>query len=543
MHFLLEEAPIGNGYDTSFFLHVTSKLTGKMIEFIGPVSIVKKGQQKKEKRLLRKYLPNRVFARLPDQFVSISFSVDLFMALSEYLSPKMLMNESFMKAFHLITGKESKYYSQIEKDDCFKAALGDVSRMDSEVFSIAQHYLERRELDKSEKSLDVMKESLTIHLKGFEPFVFGFKPSPIQDKDFKVFPNRIIAFIGKNGTGKSTAIYRIARILYASPEDRLKLRVPVGHIEPDNAAFTRLLIVSYSAFDNFTFPVTEENGIQQLLSPEGSKRFRYIGIRNIKEEAKETTQYSDFLKDRTNNCKLKSISFLANEIKEYYDVIQKDNKRLELLNKITQDLTDPILSEDLSDIIDDSQTAFLKVSSGHKFFIQALLGILASIEPGSLILFDEPENHIHPPLVSKTIKYIRWILDDFNSFMFVSTHSPVVIQELFANNVYKVKRFGEKCFISHPNAETFGENLEVINTEVFDLSTDLSSAYDVFDKLYEEWNCGLLKDADSVIRVFQENLRKVLLDEKDANKDRPILSNQMIMYLIGKKLSEKQLSD
>lgn len=518
VHFLLEEAPVEEDHsEVSYYLHATPRLTGRSTEYIGVVSIVRLGQKQGEKRLLRKFFPQKVFTQLPASFVSISFSVELFMALAKHLADSEM---TFIDALHLITDQESPYYRMAKSDAFFKKAALRGGSMDSDVFSIARHYLF------GERLVNLMEQNLSIRLKGFEPFEFGFQPSPVPDEDF---PNRIVAFIGKNGTGKSTAIYKIAKILYASREDRRMMAGPVGEVLPGNSAFTRLLVVSYSAFDNFFFPGFGREGYRQLLSPEGQMRFRYLGVRDIAKESDVSGPGSDLnsYSDRTSRCVLKPVSVLAQEVAAYGQSIQGEKKRADLLDRIRKDLESfhPLLAEDVDRVLQDSSTGFFNTSTGHKFFIHAIMGILASIEQGSLLLFDEPENHMHPPMISTTIKYVRWILNDSGSYMFVSTHSPVVIQELFARNVYVVRRSGDECTVVHPRQETYGESLGLINSEVFDLTTDVTSFHQVFDRLYEVWGCAQMKKADQVIDKFEKELKTHL-------------SNQMVAYLIGKKYVE-----
>lgn len=63
------------------------------------------------------------------------------------------------------------------------------------------------------------------------------------------------------------------------------------------------------------------------------------------------------------------------------------------------------------------------------------------------------------------------------SVMFIATHSPVVLQEVFSNNVYVVRRYGEKSSITHPMIETYGASISDITTDVFDLNTDAECQY------------------------------------------------------------------
>ena len=84
------------------------------------------------------------------------------------------------------------------------------------------------------------------------------------------------------------------------------------------------------------------------------------------------------------------------------------------------------------------QERFLSLSTGHKFFIHAYARLLAYMDDNCLLLFDEPENHLHPPLLSFMMAEIRKLLARTHSVMFIATHSPVILQETFAKNVFVV---------------------------------------------------------------------------------------------------------
>ncbi|MBW6100166.1 ATP-binding protein [Escherichia coli] len=46
-----------------------------------------------------------------------------------------------------------------------------------------------------------------------------------------------------------------------------------------------------------------------------------------------------------------------------------------------------------------------------------------------LVLFDEPETHLHPPLLAVLMSALRIVLNEVDAFAIVATHSPVVVQE------------------------------------------------------------------------------------------------------------------
>ena len=88
--------------------------------------------------------------------------------------------------------------------------------------------------------------------------------------------------------------------------------------------------------------------------------------------------------------------------------------------------------------------------------------------------------------------------------MIVSTHSPVVIQELFASNVFKVYNDGDKMIIEKPSIETFGASFNEISTEVFGLNSDITKYFDAYDELYEKWNLGDSESIDIMLDTFHK---------------------------------------
>ena len=47
----------------------------------------------------------------------------------------------------------------------------------------------------------------------------------------------------------------------------------------------------------------------------------------------------------------------------------------------------------------------------------------------TLVLIDEPETHLHPPLLSAFVRAMSDLLIDRNGVAIIATHSPVVLQE------------------------------------------------------------------------------------------------------------------
>jgi len=73
--------------------------------------------------------------------------------------------------------------------------------------------------------------------------------------------------------------------------------------------------------------------------------------------------------------------------------------------------------------------------------ITILSEIISNIEENSLILFDEPETHLHPNMIFKLLKVMYSLLDDNNSYLIIETHSPIVLQQIPSKNVQIIDNF------------------------------------------------------------------------------------------------------
>ena len=92
--------------------------------------------------------------------------------------------------------------------------------------------------------------------------------------------------------------------------------------------------------------------------------------------------------------------------------------------------------------------------------------------------------------------------------MLVATHSPVVLQEIFSDNVFVVRNDNGVKTISHPQIETYGANLSEITNEVFSLTTDVTNYYEAYRQLYEEWNVNEKWTCiDDMISSFENHLK------------------------------------
>ena len=108
-----------------------------------------------------------------------------------------------------------------------------------------------------------------------------------------------------------------------------------------------------------------------------------------------------------------------------------------LLTKVLHMLTsDPMFSE--SEIVtyceEDSQydsdtliSVFSRLSSGHKIILLSITQLVEKVMEKTLVFLDEPEGHLHPPLLSAFIRALSELLLDKKWRCNYATHSPVIL--------------------------------------------------------------------------------------------------------------------
>ena len=267
-------------------------------------------------------------------------------------------------------------------------------------------------------------------------------------------------------------------------------------MEPEGVGFPRVITVTFSPFDSFKLPGSDSRNRRQVIKDleRGEGRFCFIGLRDLAAEwtSRGTTETHDvggdepFLGDRLGKTRLKSIEQLAEEFIQSLKKI-RDKSRQGLFEDIASDLFAESafarfqLMPDSA--LEDARKLFLTSSTGHKIALLIVTGLLANLEPYSLVLVDEPETHLHPPLLAALMHALRKILREHEAFAIVATHSPVVVQESLARHVRIVRREGDTNTIAPLTGETFGESIGLISAEVFGLQTDATDFHNILDQL------------------------------------------------------------
>ncbi|GAK70678.1 hypothetical protein RRU01S_13_00160 [Agrobacterium rubi TR3 = NBRC 13261] len=317
-----------------------------------------------------------------------------------------------------------------------------------------------------------------------------------------LLPQRIVALIGRNGSGKSTLLSRLSHVAFASGSARQRAAVrQLGSFDPPDINFSRVITISYSAFDSFDVPGLDGRDRVQIAKDiaAGQGRFAYCGLRDISAETQERENAGEDPAAPQTLTRLKSIDSLADEFEELVTAISNGGRRSLFLEALSPLLSEPSFAQrgdegEAEFIINEPKRSFLSWSTGHKIALHVIASLTARAARKSLVLFDEPEMHLHPPLTAALMQSIRVILEEVNAFCIVATHSPVVVQETLARHVRVVTRAGDTVHLKQPELETFGENVGILTYDIFGLVASSTDFHEVLD---------LLVDADLGLEVIE----------------------------------------
>ena len=264
-------------------------------------------------------------------------------------------------------------------------------------------------------------------------------------------PGRIVGIIGRNAVGKTrylaslgSDLAQIARSSAQTLQTREE-RFPGGR-----PLFTRIIAISYSAFDRFKRPPRDS-----------SSSYVYCGIRNEKGGLSRSALIENY---RLNQERIRSRGAQSAWTRHMRTILG------DLSEQLTTSLEEEISSAATSD------TALSLLSSGQSILAHFVTALMAWIQPNSLVLFDEPETHLHPNAVASLFLVLSQVLEEFDSYAVVATHSPVVIQEIPAKRVLVFQREGNVTTAEPLRVESFGESVTELTRHVFETS-EVESLY------------------------------------------------------------------
>ncbi|MGM9516187.1 AAA family ATPase [Roseateles sp. DB2] len=481
---------------------------------IGPVKILRKGQTKSDGLLI-----SSNFEQLGLEFCSVGGSLDYYERLQELgeLGGRILralrdvvQSPVLVDEFRGEEGwRTSLFRDQTDAGENFRHMASGVA--DGHYAAVAED-----------------QQAFSFHMPGWlNPVDIDTTSGESNPWLGATLPERVNVVVGRNGSGKSTLLSRLARVAFASVTQRVAPAMSaLGKMEPAGVGFPRIITVAFSPFDSFRLPGSGERDVAQVAkdSERGVGRFAFIGLRDFAAEASASIadlpvrDLGDVAveADRVGETRLKSIAQLCEDFDRYRQRISDDQQRQLVLAQALLKLKSGLLSEEWGDALtglqDEAARAwFHQCSTGHKIALLVVFGLVASLQKRSLVLIDEPEAHLHPPLLSAMMHALRHVLKKFESTALVATHSPVVVQECLAKHVHVIRREGETFAVRPLLAETFGESIGLITSQVFSMESDALDYHRVLDKLVDEKKSMAAIEAQFLDGVMSNQARAYVL--------------------------------
>lgn len=321
---------------------------------------------------------------------------------------------------------------------------------------------------------------------------------PPSGLDFAVIPEsypptNIHVLIGRNGVGKTTILDNMAHAIIETDVDVSQFGKFSSEATNTSAehTFTNLVSVTFSAFDPFEPLPTRQNKSKGI-------QYAYIGLKHVgtsKEgrplPPKSPTKLS---KDFGQSILVCRQGARASRWRRALEMLEAD--------PIFHDAGVAALASGSMDVEEEQMKSkarklFNRLSSGHKIVLLTITRLIETVQEKTLILLDEPEAHLHPPLLSAFVRALSDLLINRNGVAIIATHSPVVLQEIPKSCVWKVRRTGKHVVAERPEIETFGENVGILTREVFGLEVTHSGFHKMLhDAVVEK------RDYEAVVEQF-----------------------------------------
>jgi hypothetical protein len=331
-------------------------------------------------------------------------------------------------------------------------------------------------------------------------------------------PMNVFAVVGGNGSGKSHKINQIIQ----------------EHLEEDNK-FSQILHFSLSPFDNIIHFNRDGTSIEVADKEKDSddgiiyEKVGFVSVKHppIPEVLKKAVsiEIKQYLKEKSrkyldDDNTLKEGFASKISIKEsftYYiqnllfDLIASEDKlkmwgdclKFFEFESWVEDIKSAFLDRD---IIKEDLEKIDNLSSGQATILLYITKLVSSINQGSLVIFDEPETFMHPPMVKAFIRAVSELVDNNKAFCLIATHSPVIIQEIPHCNVYKLDSNHELTNIYY---KTYGQNLDTLYKNIYGVELQ-QTGYNSF---------------------FNNRKKKIIEEGQEGLEDVNLLSNEDSQYL------------
>ncbi|WP_323131111.1 MULTISPECIES: AAA family ATPase [Sinorhizobium] len=320
---------------------------------------------------------------------------------------------------------------------------------------------------------------------------FDFEQDPI-------FQDRAAVLIGKNGTGKTMLLQSMIGGLM---DDLVGEEIPPMTFDPAFQA-TRVLVFSSVPNDPFPRRIGAWHGIDYeyfaISAPDDGRADGTLSaLASLR--GNSSVEFGD---EDNHVGRLELIEralgslglwhqlhlpLVAKELEDLPHVVVADGLRMFPVRRNLNEQNSLKLIQRLdwsrSPVVLDDEGRVRRLSSGELSMLRLAVQMVAAIEPGCLLLLDEPENHLHPNFVSQAMELLHQILSATKSVAIIATHSAYVVREVPRQRVHILTLEDRQITIASPRLQTFGASIDTISQFVFG-DTNIDHRY---QRTLEKW--------------------------------------------------------
>lgn len=350
------------------------------------------------------------------------------------------------------------------------------------------------------EELDRISEG--VHIR----FQLAGRPNP-HDLKFRfthgddVLPQRFAIVIGKNGVGKSQTL---AQIVDAALRGQTKLTDLVG----DRLVFNRILAFYPSASSISVFPSERRKHARVWY-----RRFSMVSGRSRQTTSDLIVQLARNIGAIAGQTRYEIFLSAISAIEGHGELVLRTKARehgpisiLGLNRGGEQETLERYAAINIrAEPVRLIEGKTYRLSSGELSFLRfaALAGLY--IENGTLLLFDEPETHLHPNFISQFVVLLDRLLEQTGSAAILATHSVYFVREAIEDQVTVLRSDAERMiFAETPTLKTFGADVGAISYFVF--------GEDQPSRLAREVETKILAQTGSWEEVFETYKDRVSLD-------------------------------
>jgi ABC-type branched-subunit amino acid transport system ATPase component/DNA-binding transcriptional ArsR family regulator len=235
-------------------------------------------------------------------------------------------------------------------------------------------------------------------------------------------PTNVHVLIGRNGVGKTYIINSMVDSLIKegnrqTPGGTFQFRN--NPIENEPTSFANLISISFSAFDEME-PRTASTTFNFDII------YSYIGLKTGQIHQNHSSlikTHDELAADFVDSLRVCASRLLSKRWIQAVTTLQSDpNFREAGIEELIGLVTDVKSRSSVLKI-------FKRLSSGHKIVLLTITRLIERLQERSLVIMDEPEAHLHPPLLSAFIRAVSDLLIMTNGVSIVATRPAMLCLE------------------------------------------------------------------------------------------------------------------